>query len=74
MKEAEIIIEERYCTGCGYCQIFCPKNCIEVTGKKISPDGYSLPTLTNEDECSACGICACMCPSLAIEVFRISSN
>jgi len=74
MTGAEIIIEERYCTGCGYCQIFCPKNCIKIIGEKLSPEGYYLPTLTNEYECNGCGICAHMCPSFAIEVFKINSN
>ena len=30
-----------------------PKEISEITGEKLSPDGYYLPSLTNEDECSA---------------------
>ena len=71
MKEAEVIIYEKYCTGCGYCEIFCPKGCIAITGEKLSPAGYLLPVLRSEEECTGCGICAHMCPAFAIDVYRI---
>jgi len=74
MAEAEVIIEEKYCTGCGYCQIFCPQECIVITGEKLSPNGYFIPTITDEEECKACGICAQMCPSFAIEVYKTNSH
>ena len=74
MREGEIIIDEQHCTGCGYCLIFCPQDCIVITGEKLNAKGYLLPSLVDAEECcKACGICAKMCPAFAIEVYRIST-
>ena len=74
MAQAEVVIDEKHCTGCGYCQIFCPKGCIVITGEKLTPQGYPLPTLVEAEKCKACGICAYMCPAFAIEVYRIRAG
>jgi len=70
MEEAQVIIDEQFCTGCGYCALFCPKACIVFTGEKLGALGQHLPSLSSEEECTACGICAKMCPAFAIEVYR----
>lgn len=70
MAKGEIIIDEKYCKGCGYCEIFCPNGCITVTGDKLTSLGFSLPTFTDPDKCTGCGICGWMCPDLAIEVYK----
>ena len=74
MKEAEVIIDEQACTGCGYCGLFCPKQCIVFSGEKLGSLGQHLPDLSNMEECTACGICARMCPAFAVEVFRLKPD
>lgn len=69
----EVIIEEAFCSGCGYCTIACTKNCIEIKGDKSTPQGFLLPSFIKPEECTACGFCALMCPAFAIEVYAIKS-
>ena len=66
---AEIVIEEEQCKGCGYCEAFCPRGCIVVTGEKVSPQGYLLPSVVHPEWCNTCGSCVTMCPDLAITVY-----
>lgn len=70
MARGEIIIDERFCKGCGYCAHFCSRNCITIPGSKFTPQGYLLPVCSKPDLCNACGICGWMCPHFAIEVYK----
>jgi 2-oxoglutarate ferredoxin oxidoreductase subunit delta len=70
MNKGEVIINEELCYGCGHCVKFCSRGCIEITGKKFTPEGYLLPTIVKPEECTACGICGWMCPAIAIEVYK----
>ena len=70
MAKGEIVIDEARCLGCGYCQEFCPRGCIEITGEKFSPYGYLQPVFARPDQCTACGFCAWMCPHFAITVYK----
>lgn len=72
-NQGEIIIDENTCSGCGYCELFCPRGCIEVSKKKINQLGYPLAVFTNPNDCNACGICGTMCPQFSIEVYKIAS-
>ncbi len=45
------------CTGCGFCEMYCPDTCIIVENKKYYAD---------YDYCKGCGICAHECPEEAI--------
>jgi 2-oxoglutarate ferredoxin oxidoreductase subunit delta len=74
MAAGEIVIDEKYCKGCGYCEVFCPQKCITVTGDKVSPEGYLLPTFRDPEKCKGCGICAQMCPEFVIEVYQIKNE
>ncbi|MDY6833380.1 MAG: 4Fe-4S binding protein [Chloroflexota bacterium] len=69
MAKGEIEISEVHCRGCGYCQMFCPKGCIEMTDQ-LSSLGLPVPAVTKAEECTACGACAWLCPHLAIEVYK----
>ncbi len=36
------------CIGCGHCMAVCPKNCIKITGRELSPnDCFDLPDKTS---------------------------
>ena len=70
MAKGEITINEGLCRGCGFCEEFCPKECIVISSDKISPQGFTLPTVSKPEECNACCICAWLCPHSAIEVYK----
>ena len=69
MAKGMIEINESLCRGCGFCEMFCNKGCIEMT-ERYSSLGLPLPDVSNPEECTACGMCAWMCPHLAIEVYK----
>ena len=69
MAKGVIEIRENSCRGCGFCEMFCKKGCIEMS-KRVSNLGLLLPDFINPDDCSACGMCAWMCPHTAIEVYE----
>ena len=70
MVRAEVVLNEARCFGCGYCQEFCLRGCIEIKGERFNPMGHPLPTFTKPSECNACGMCVWMCPHLALEVYQ----
>ena len=70
MAKGEIVIDEELCKGCGLCVLFCPRGCIAISGEKINPIGYSLPSFVQPEQCNGCGICGWMCPDFAIEVYK----
>lgn len=69
MAKGVIEIKENRCRGCGFCEMFCKKGCIEMS-ERVSNLGLPLPDFSNPDDCSACGMCAWMCPHTAIEVYE----
>ena len=74
MVRSEVVINEAYCLGCGYCEKFCLRGCIEISGDKFTTMGQSLPTFINAENCNACGMCVWMCPHLALEVYQCVEN
>mgnify|MGYP001583679208 CR=1 FL=1 len=74
MPTGQIVIHEKYCKGCGYCEVFCPQGCIVITGEKVSPEGFLLPTFNHREKCKGCEICSQMCPEFAIEVYQIKAE
>lgn len=67
-KQVEIKLDENQCQGCGYCELFCPQNCIELTKDNFNLKGFLVPVISNPEKCSGCGICVWMCPAMAITV------
>jgi 2-oxoglutarate ferredoxin oxidoreductase subunit delta len=55
-----ILINERWCKGCGICVSLCPKTVFSMRG--------SLPSIDRIEACTACGICEQHCPDFAITV------
>jgi len=74
MNNSEVVINENYCLGCGYCEEFCPKGCLTISGDNYNAKGQSIPTFSNPDECTACGFCVWMCPHLALEVYQTKES
>jgi 2-oxoglutarate ferredoxin oxidoreductase subunit delta len=66
----KIIVDGRYCKGCGLCVDVCPKECIVLDPETITDKGYHPAMLTDESLCTGCASCAVMCPDVAIKVER----
>jgi 2-oxoglutarate ferredoxin oxidoreductase subunit delta len=54
-----VLINERWCKGCGICVAFCPAHALKMEGDKARP----VP-----GACKVCGLCELYCPDLAITV------
>ncbi len=65
-----IIVDERYCKGCGLCITVCPNKVIELDAEKLTAKGYHPAKLVDESRCTGCANCALMCPDVAITVER----
>ena len=46
------------CTGCGLCEVVCPKNTLKI---KKSSEGFYKSFQVN-DNCNECGLCERICP------------
>ena len=58
----EIVIDKELCTGCGYCALACPTNCIDLDYDTMK--AY----VTNISECIVCRTCEAECPKQIIKV------
>jgi 2-oxoglutarate ferredoxin oxidoreductase subunit delta len=67
---SRIIVDERYCKGCGLCITVCPKDIIVLDPDRITDKGYHPAMLTDDSQCTACANCAVICPDVAITVER----
>lgn len=67
-----IIVDDRYCKGCGLCVGVCPRGIIELDTSRITAKGYHPARIAegSESQCTACGTCYLMCPDVAITVVR----
>ncbi len=52
------VLDERRCTGCGWCDACCPTDALAMDG--------ATPWLVRPARCVSCGLCADVCPTKAI--------
>jgi len=64
-----IVVDDKYCKGCGLCIEACPQEVLEFDKSRLTPKGYH-PAKMKEETCTGCGICAVVCPDAAITVYR----
>lgn len=65
-----IIVDGRYCKGCGLCVDVCPRAIIVLDPETMTDKGYHPAILIDESRCTGCAHCALMCPDVAITVER----
>jgi len=60
----EIIINPKWCKGCGICADFCPK--------KVFDHGRvgSKPVPARVEDCVGCGKCELSCPDFAVTLVK----
>ena len=63
-----VIVDSRYCKGCGLCVEFCPKKELKISEKK-NKKGY-FPVEFSGRECTGCLRCALICPDAALTIVR----
>ena len=77
MSKAEcvpyIVIDARYCKGCGLCVKVCPYGVLH-SAPTLSDKGYNLAEVVKPDACVRCHKCVFICPDLAIDVFDMKAE
>ena len=63
-----VIVDNKYCKGCGLCINFCPKKELKITEKK-NKKGYLYVEFSG-NECTGCLRCALICPDAALKIIR----
>ena len=67
---AGIVVDGRYCKGCGLCVQACPLEILALDPDRITEKGYHPAMLIDPARCNGCATCAIMCPDVAIKVER----
>jgi 2-oxoglutarate ferredoxin oxidoreductase subunit delta len=66
MVNKRLIINEKWCKGCGICVAFCPKQVLVLKKGKV--------TKANPDACIKCGQCEQRCPDYAIYLEKVEEG
>jgi len=65
-SNTRIIINTKWCKGCEFCVIYCPKKVLSMErGKAI---------VVNLTVCTRCMLCELRCPDFAIEVHKVETK
>ncbi|MCD6405929.1 MAG: 4Fe-4S dicluster domain-containing protein [Planctomycetes bacterium] len=68
----KVVINTKYCKGCGLCVAFCPKGVLAMSAS-ISPRGINPAEVVDEKACIGCLNCTMVCPDAAIEIFEVEA-
>ena len=60
MENKRLVINPKWCKGCGICAAFCPKNVLEIVHEKVK--------IKDEAACIKGGLCELRCPDYAIYI------
>ncbi len=63
----KIVIDAKWCKGCGLCLAECPKDVLQWSGAR-SAKGYNVPVQDETKVCTGCRLCELICPDQAIRV------
>lgn len=66
MSKKKLVLNQRWCKGCGICVTFCPVKILTLKSDKIC--------VTDEDKCIACGQCELRCPDYAIYLEEVEKK
>ncbi len=57
-KAKKLVLNTKWCKGCGICAAFCPKGVLKMKGDKV--------TIAEIEKCIYCGLCESRCPDYAL--------
>ena len=57
-ENKELVLNHDWCTGCGICAAFCPKQVLKVKNEKVF--------VADAEQCIKCALCELRCPDYAI--------
>lgn len=60
MDSKKLVVDPKWCKGCGICVAFCPKGVLALEKEKV--------VIANPDNCIKCALCEMRCPDYAIWV------
>ena len=61
-----LVLNTKWCKGCGICVAFCPKNVLDMVHEKAH--------IAAEENCILCGQCELRCPDFAIYIEEEKNN
>jgi pyruvate ferredoxin oxidoreductase delta subunit len=64
-KVVHPVIDNKKCTRCGICWLYCPEGCFQIK-KETERKDVKHRFVPNLDYCKGCTICAVECPFKAI--------
>ena len=67
MKQGVPQVNLEYCSGCGICVEFCPREVLELS-PDLNQRAVHVVCVVQPENCTACGLCELYCPSFAIAV------
>ena len=59
-------LDERRCTGCGWCVAACPTDCLAMAGP--------LPWMPRSADCISCGACVFVCRPEALTLTKTDES
>lgn len=62
----KLVVDKKWCKGCGICVAFCPKNVLGLVKDKIE--------ILSIEDCIKCGQCELRCPDYAIYLEEGTEN
>ncbi|MGL5257723.1 MAG: 4Fe-4S binding protein [Proteocatella sp.] len=62
----KLVVDKKWCKGCGICVAFCPKNVLGLVNEKIE--------IQRVEDCIKCGQCELRCPDYAIYLEEGTEN
>lgn len=62
----KLIVNEKWCKGCGVCAAFCPKEVLQVREEKVM--------VAAPENCILCGLCELRCPDYAIYLEEVTQS
>ena len=65
----KIMINDKFCKGCGYCVKYCAKGVLGLD-ENINVKGYRVAILLSQDKCVGCLNCSSVCPEAAITIAK----
>lgn len=66
MPDKKLMLNEKWCKGCGICVEFCPKDVLKLVSSKVQ--------IRKENDCIFCGLCELRCPDYAIYIAQTSED